>query len=78
MIIDAIFTGMNGSMGLITGKRYTMQIFALPRPGDGPHINTTINGEGNVFPCPYSNIDTFLSNWDLIRVCNLEIKKPEA
>lgn len=58
--IKAVFKGENGSMGLLHGREYDLNIY----PGPKAEINITF-GPADML-CVYSNILTFLDNWDSI------------
>lgn len=55
-IADALFMGTDGSMGFQYGQMYRLNIRFLP---DG----MVIVNVGAALACPYSNIETFFTNW---------------
>lgn len=68
MQMRATFTGMNGSMGLVRGKKYKVSLYCK-----GSYVWVewkTITGKNR---CPYSSIKKVLENWTTTH-CNLSVK----
>lgn len=61
--IKATFTGTNGSLGYVTGKEYDL-VLAQFVGNQKIHIHLYENGKQ---PCEYSNVITFLENWNNIK-----------
>lgn len=55
----AMFTGRNNSMGLTKGRFYN--IVAIPN-GKFPIVIKI----DNTYTCPYSSLETFSANWQLM------------
>jgi hypothetical protein len=63
MKIKAIFKGKDNSLGYSTNKEYILSI----RPSDESNKGIFISTGKDVGECMYSNLFTFLDNWDNIR-----------
>lgn len=57
MLISAVYTGKDGSLGYRTGQAYKLRIYG-----------NSIMREAQEGWCPYSNLQTFLRNWTNVRV----------
>lgn len=67
-IIEATFTGQNGSLNYIKGRRYVLQVFC-PIVDNNPIVIKPIPfAATDAKVCLYSNFETFLCNWDEIKV----------
>lgn len=60
MIIQAVFTGQDGSMGYEKGRTYTLKV----RSVQGVSVQR-LDGTGK---CPYQSLSAFLANWDQVKV----------
>lgn len=70
-LITAKFTGLNGSLGFFNGQNYLLEISLANNSKTGKQeIEIENRGAGLATPemiCRYSNILTFLNNWDNIQ-----------
>lgn len=58
-VIEARFTGKNGSRGYCTGERYRLRV--CEHTGQSPLIEIGINDFSGW--CPYESFYSFLQNW---------------
>lgn len=71
--VKAVFKGENGSSGYETNKEYTLMVC---HGNLNIHIeNREASSFGNGY-CEYQSINSFLENWDNIRVIKEEKRKP--
>jgi hypothetical protein len=65
--ITAIFTGRDGSCGYKKGKKYMLTVWQHSELGYNK-IAIELAEKPDEGYCEYSNIVTFLNNWDNIKV----------
>jgi hypothetical protein len=61
--IKAIYRGQDGSLGYERNKEYSLAVYTET----GKPITIIREENGSAGQCEYSNMGTFLENWDNIR-----------
>lgn len=90
-IYKAKFIGTDGSMGLRKGQVYPLKIWEEPRGFFGiggryiivswyaKEVIMALSGEVHgVMKCPYSNINAFLNNWEVVNERPKKANKKET
>lgn len=78
--VSARFMGTNGSMGYIRGRIYLLMV--VPNFFGNTITIAPLNGVSfrpiEDMQCPYSNMEAFLANWEIIKIERVNYWNPES